>query len=637
MKNIIYFLIVVAGLNCDWIQASLVFMRELEGEKHLVMADDDGGNPRQITHGALWNLYPDIDALGGRVAWVRGDQTASEIVVRSLGDAAEKVVSPTNGLQLHPDFSGDGRTLAFSRPVGGRAQIVIVDLVADLAGEATERILVQPTPCYFPSVSSDGSFLVFQRDVSSERREIVEWDTEKRLEKIIESPGAKSMAPALSPDDRFIAFTVFMENSWQVYVRDRLSGVGRFATSGEGRNFAPTFRPNGNIVFASDREGHFALYEIGLESWQNNPSAGKLLVQMKGDLYAPSVSGQSSWVSTPMPDIPTPARSSFGAIRVGRNLYVIGGHQGPEHTYPEHSFLDRVDIFNLDSQTWRQGSPRLVKSHGFGLAQFGKYIYAFGGFAFASPEQVFTPKWRSLDIVERYDTERDVWETVGKLPRRRSSNAVASLNGKAFLIGGWDATPRFDKDYDGTFHRAIDVFDFKSHTVVESFYALPDPLRRAFSSVTFQGEILLVGGLGQGATHFELLDRVTAFNPETGRFRELPRLPFATFAPAAGILDNTLLVFGGMFKTSPKEYIYVNHVFGLDLRVQSSGAMWAHTGRYLRDSKGFAQVVDVADGLIVMGGHGYFGEVDSPVPTVDKFTGKSLQSWKMWAGENRLK
>jgi hypothetical protein len=201
------------------------------------------------------------------------------------------------------------------------------------------------------------------------------------------------------------------------------------------------------------------------------------------------------------------------------------------------------------------------------------------------------------------------------LPRPRSSNVVGVVGGKVYLIGGWDSTPRSDGDLEGRFHREIDVFDLDTHAVSTSPHPLPDPLRRAMSSITRGDRILLVGGLGQGASHFELMDKVTAFEPVTGRFEEWTPLPFPTFAPAVGMAGEELVVLGGMFRTGKQSYDYVNHVF----RLTAPAGRWVHTGRYLRETKGFSQVIEVAPGkLAVLGGHSYDVEGDDgPVPTFE--------------------
>ena len=182
------------------------------------------------------------------------------------------------------------------------------------------------------------------------------------------------------------------------------------------------------------------------------------------------------------------------------------------------------------------------------------------------------------------------------------------------MLGGWDSTPKFEGDRDGLFQREIDVFDLETETVSTLDVGIPDPLRRAFNGFVKDGEVYMVGGLGVGASHFELLDHVTVFNPNSQTFRELPRLPFATFAPATGVVNNEMFVFGGMFKTGPQSYIYVNHIYRMNL----AEGIWRNTGRYLKEGKGFSQVVRMPNGgLGILGGHTYEGEVDHPLLTFE--------------------
>ncbi|MCB0393377.1 MAG: hypothetical protein KDD25_02385, partial [Bdellovibrionales bacterium] len=267
----------------------------------------------------------------------------------------------------------------------------------------------------------------------------------------------------------------------------------------------------------------------------------------------------------------------------------------------------------LDLQTgvWSQGASRPVAAHGFEIETCGKnQIYAFGGFAYSEDHN---PKWKSLNRVDKYDPVTDTWTQVATMPRARSSNVAAQVGNKIYLIGGWDSTPKSDGDYEGRFHREIDVFNCETEKFENSNLEIPDPLRRAFTGVSIGDKILLIGGLGVGASHFELLDNVTEFDPQSGTFKELAPLPFATFAPAAGVKDGSLFVFGGMYKTGEMNYEYVNHVYKLN------GSAWENTGRHLLESKGFAVVVPVADSMLVIGGHSYKDGNDAPVPTIESF------------------
>src|SRR5690606_20878036 len=197
----------------------------------------------------------------------------------------------------------------------------------------------------------------------------------------------------------------------------------------------------------------------------------------------------------------------------------------------------------------------------------------------------------------------------------RSSNVAITIEGKVYIAGGWNSTPKFENDLDGIFLETIEIFDLQSEKIELAPYLLPAK-RRALTGVNYNGKILLVGGLGEGASHFELQSKVTAIDPITGLASELPELPFATFAPAAEIIGDHLYVFGGMFKTGEMNYEYVAHIYGLNFK----NGQWRHTGRYLQETKGFSQVFKLNEQTVgILGGHRYFEGKDSPVSTFETF------------------
>jgi N-acetylneuraminic acid mutarotase len=191
---------------------------------------------------------------------------------------------------------------------------------------------------------------------------------------------------------------------------------------------------------------------------------------------------------------------------------------------------------------------------------------------------------------------------------------AVTIDGKVYIAGGWNSTPKHENDAEGKFLDTVEVFNLTSEKISIANFKVPSPLRRALSGVSYKGQIILIGGLGVGASHFELLDTVTAINPVDGTTTELSKLPFATFAPAAEILNNELMVFGGMFKMGPMSYEYVSHIYALHL----DQPFWRHTGRFLKETKGFSQVFKVDDDTIgILGGHRYFEGQDSPVSTFE--------------------
>jgi hypothetical protein len=588
----------------------MVFMRESTTAKHIVLKV--AGVEEVITRGSDWNLYPDISSDGQNVVWVQGPSERRLTVTlwnRNL-NRREKWETTREGMTLHPRFAKNGASIFVSVPTMNGNRIAQLEPAASrtsaIRQEAdgtqvyrwTPNFLAHDGQGFFPRPSSDSSFVIFQRNWLG-RKEIVEYDTTTKKTRVL----AEGMAPALSADENLVAYTSKVNGSWDIWMYDRRTAQKFALTIDAGDEMAPAFLPNNRIVFAANRDGRFQIYQADGSGWQ------PLAASAHND-YAPNFAGEVRWVSRTLAPIPGEARSSFGSVNHEGKVYVCGGHAGAEHTYPPESFRDELYVYDPQTNSWEQLPSRPHKAHGFQMAAFGDYLYAFGGFAYGEGNK---PAWKSLDVVDRFDLKTRQWTTVAKLPRARSSNAAPTIDGKVYLIGGWDATPQAPNDYEGTFHREVDVFDLRSEEVTTAHWQLPAPLRRAFTAVEHFNQIWLIGGLGVGSSHFELLANVTQIDPITGMSSEPSMLPFATFAPAAGVLNNQLLVFGGMFKTGEMDYQYVSHVYAMNM----NGLRWRHTGRHLTETKGFSQVVNLGDGLGVLGGHSYAGGQDSPVSTFE--------------------
>lgn len=599
-------------LVCASVGASetMVFMRETPQGKHVVLKT--GNTETVLTRSKNWHLYPDLSSDGKKVVWVEGasNKNLNVVVYDISSKARDKFELPRRGMNLQPRFSKNGKMIFFSgvasigskimffEPENSRSRLERRESDGTRVYKLAPQTLPHDGSGFFPRPSSNGDFVVFQRS-NLLKREIVEYNFITKKTRVL----AEGMAPALSFDENWVAYTSKENGSWDVWIVNRATG-DKVALTNDGKDeMAPAFTPAGQVVFASNKTGNFQIYKLFEGNWIQ-------LTTSQADDYAPQVSGEAVWQLSINNPFPAPARSSFGSVTLDGKIYICAGHQGAEHTYPPESFTDYLQVFDPKVGSWKSLAPRPHKAHGFQMAAFGKYLYAFGGFAY---EERNKPKWKSIDVIDRYDTQTNTWETIGQMPRARSSNQAVTVGTKVYLIGGWDATPKSPGDLEGTFHSAVDVFDLETEVITSARWEIPLPLRRAFTAIENKGNIIMVGGLGVGASHFELLNNVTLIEPTSGFHKELPALPFSTFAPAAGILGDELLVFGGMFKTGPMNYEYVSHIYSMNLSKQK----WRHTGRYLSETKGFSQVTEYDGGLAIIGGHRYFADRDEPVTTFE--------------------
>lgn len=147
-------------------QADMVFMRENNQGKHIFLKNKTG--EKQITTGSNWHLYPDISSDGKNVVYVSGaDQKNLELHLQSLESNKSVILSvPMKGMILHPKFTKNNLHVFFSAPVGAKNSIFAMELT-------NEKKLTAITPdeeAYFPRPSSDGQFVVYQRNTNGKKK-----------------------------------------------------------------------------------------------------------------------------------------------------------------------------------------------------------------------------------------------------------------------------------------------------------------------------------------------------------------------------------------------------------------------------------------------------------------------------------
>lgn len=592
----------------------MVFMVENEDGKHIGQSTSEG-KYQLITDGESWHLYPDISQDSKSIVFVRGNSEKElQIVVK---DNHKNTVFGSKSFTLQPKFAKNDQLIFASRMIEGKNQIIKMDLnkikstmsPSSVNGEliySDSFEVVESEKSYFPVPFQSGEKIVFQRN--TDRKEIIIKDLLTNKDLII----GEGMSPTLSKDEMYIAYTSKVDGNWDIYIYNILTKKTHRATNNSAMDFSPAFHPNGDLYYTSDRNenGVFSIFYQKNESWlKSDFKEIEFLTKTGTSFYAPRFSGDPKYNLSLNQKMPGKTRSSFGAIEHQGKIYIVGGHQGAEHTYPPESFTGRVTVYDIKKKEWKNLSPRIHACHGFQLSAQGNYLYAFGGFAY---EASTSPKWKSLDVVERYNIKLDKWEVVSQMPRKRSSNIAATIGSKVYLIGGWDSTPKYEDDVNGTFHDEIDVYDMSTN----SFKTLKQKLplkRRAFSSFVKDQRIYLVGGISEGGSHFALLDNFTEFDPLLNIFSEKKKLPFPTFAPAAGNIKESSFMFGGMLKLGEWNYEYVSHIYEYSFKTNS----WFHSGRYLSEDKGFSQVIKSEDDLGILGGHSYQNNTDRPVDTFE--------------------
>jgi hypothetical protein len=232
--------------------------------------------------------------------------------------------------------------------------------------------------------------------------------------------------------------------------------------------------------------------------------------------------------------------SSFGGAVADGWLYVYSGHTGREHQHSRDNLSQtfaRLELAN--PQEW-QVLPMETPLQGLPLVAANGKLYRIGGLN-ARNAQKEKEDLRSKDEFASFDPATKTWTKLPPLPGARSSHDAAALDGKIYVIGGWNLTG----DRNGEWQTDALVFDTAAGTNA-TWEKLPEPpfQRRALAVAAWNNRIWVVGGMDEYA---DIKRDVFSFDPATNTWAKAPELPgddMQGFGVSAWGLDSGLCASG---------------------------------------------------------------------------------------------
>ena len=136
---------------------------------------------------------------------------------------------------------------------------------------------------------------------------------------------------------------------------------------------------------------------------------------------------------------PPTRREHVASVHVNGEVWAIAGRWMGE-------IFDTTDIFDLETETWREGPRLLDPRSGFGAVVVEDSVFVAGG-------EVFDPD-EALKSVERLDDESRGWLSVESLPHGLHGNPLVAAGRHVYIPGG--STRAADVVNDGATYR-LDV------------------------------------------------------------------------------------------------------------------------------------------------------------------------------------
>ena len=236
------------------------------------------------------------------------------------------------------------------------------------------------------------------------------------------------------------------------------------------------------------------------------------------------------------------ASEELYGIGAGGKLYVFGG------LAPGWTPKGLVYEYDPGSDTWTKKKNMALASHHVALAELNGKIYVIGGFV--KPEKGPTA-WQPIDNVWEYDPGADSWKALAPLPTKRGSPNAVVHNGKIYVIGGAGLNPGSKETvvHPARPHRALgtnEVYDVAANTW-ETRQPMPTARNHAAAG-TVNNKIYVIGGRIGNAfiTKAANIGIVEEYDPATDQWGVLKApMPNPRSAAAWGTYTGKIYVAGG--------------------------------------------------------------------------------------------
>jgi serine/threonine-protein kinase len=228
----------------------LIYVKGAEGGQQVVLVDENGGERSAITEQTAIEMAR-VSPDGGRILVSQGNPP--DLWVYQLSGEAPIRLTFGDGEYGQPAWSKTGEYVYMTSGNGPASDMYRVR--SDGLG-SPELVRDQDVAVFYPATAPGGDWVVFyelredtQRDVLALRQD----DPEEVIE-VVATP-ANERGPALSPDERFVAYTSNGTGIDEVYVTRFPSGEGRWQVS-SGGGWEPVWGDDGRRLYFRGPDGY---------------------------------------------------------------------------------------------------------------------------------------------------------------------------------------------------------------------------------------------------------------------------------------------------------------------------------------------------------------------------------------------
>ncbi|MFO7974315.1 MAG: Tol-Pal system beta propeller repeat protein TolB [Candidatus Hydrogenedentota bacterium] len=254
------------------------------GKKEIYIADYDGANMKQVTEHESISILPNFSPDGRKIAYLSYKDRYPFLYVLDLESGESRVLSKQVGLNVAPAWSPNGSQLAVVQSKEGNSEIYLVNVDGSNRRRLTDNKAVDTSPAFDPT----GTKIAFVSDRGG-RAQIYAMDVDGSNVTRLSYQGGSSYDPVWSPDGSKIAYVVLKGGEgFEIYVMKADGTDARRLTNSAGNNESPTWSPDSrHIMFASSRSGRWELGAVNVETGEEKRIPIDAELSLQGPNWGP--------------------------------------------------------------------------------------------------------------------------------------------------------------------------------------------------------------------------------------------------------------------------------------------------------------------------------------------------------------
>ncbi len=238
-----------------------------------------------------------------------------------------------------------------------------------------------------------------------------------------------------------------------------------------------------------------------------------------------------------LPELPQ-GIASFGAARLGDDVYVYSGHTGKTHVYSYETTSRGFFRISVTRGGKWEPLPMERPAQGLALVAAGEELFRIGGMH-AVNEPGKAHDLHSLSDVAAFRPDTKTWRRIPDLPEPRSSHRAAVSGDHLYVFGGWS----LNGGEEGVWLDHGLVMDLRNEAAGWKSVSQPEPVR-AMDVIEYQSRIWLIGGLLPDGG---ISKKTHVYDPSTQTWSQgpdVPGMPANGNGIAAAVVGESLVVAG---------------------------------------------------------------------------------------------